>query len=62
MEYICLCNGITDEQVRAAVCCGARRPKEVYQAAGHRAQCGKCTREMLALIRSTPPVLAETRA
>jgi bacterioferritin-associated ferredoxin len=62
VEYICLCNGITDEEVRRAVCCGARRPREVYEAAGHRAQCGKCTREMLALIRATPPRAAETRA
>lgn len=62
MEYVCLCNGITDEQVRRAVCCGARRPKEVYESAGHRAQCGKCTRDILALLRTAPPPQAEMRA
>ncbi|WP_237213161.1 (2Fe-2S)-binding protein [Falsiroseomonas oryziterrae] len=62
MEYICLCNGITDEEVRRAVCCGARRPKEVYEAAGHRAQCGKCTRDILAPLRATPPLPLEARA
>ena len=62
VEYICLCNGITDEEVKRAICCGARRPKEVYEAAGHRAQCGKCTRDILAVIRSTPAPLAELRA
>ncbi|WP_372619367.1 bacterioferritin-associated ferredoxin [Falsiroseomonas sp.] len=61
MEYICLCNGITDEEVRRAMCCGARRPREVYELAGHRAQCGKCTRDILALLRATPHRPAETR-
>jgi bacterioferritin-associated ferredoxin len=62
VDWVCLCNGITDEEVRRAICCGARRPKDVYEAAGHRAQCGKCTRDILALLRSTPKALAETRA
>jgi bacterioferritin-associated ferredoxin len=62
VEYICLCNGITDEQVRRAVCCGARRPKEVYEAAGARAQCGKCTRDILALLRAAPAQPPELRA
>jgi len=61
VDYICLCNGITDEEVRRAICCGARRPKDVYDAAGHRAQCGKCTREILAMLRTTPALRAETR-
>jgi bacterioferritin-associated ferredoxin len=62
VEYICLCNGITDEDVRRAMCCGARRPKEVYVAAGHRAQCGKCTPEILAMLRGRSMPVAETRA
>jgi bacterioferritin-associated ferredoxin len=62
VEYVCLCNAITDEQVRRAVCAGARRPKEVYEAAGHTAQCGKCTRDILAILRGQPVPRAETRA
>jgi bacterioferritin-associated ferredoxin len=62
VTYICLCNAITDEEARRAICCGARRPKDVYAATGHRAQCGKCTRDILAILRATPPQLAETRA
>lgn len=54
VEYVCLCNGITDEEVRRAICCGARRPKEVYAAAGHGAQCGKCTPQILAMLRAAP--------
>ncbi|MBX6372876.1 MAG: (2Fe-2S)-binding protein [Acetobacteraceae bacterium] len=49
--YICLCNGLTDTQVAAAVAAGARRPKAVYEACGGRAQCGGCTRTILAAIR-----------
>jgi bacterioferritin-associated ferredoxin len=62
VDWICLCNGITDEDIARAICCGARRPKEVYQACGCRAQCGKCTRDILALLRIPPRVPAETRA
>ena len=61
MEYICLCNGITDEEIRRAICCGARRPKEVYEAAGHRAQCGNAPRDILATRRSPPVRPAEIR-
>ena len=61
MDYICLCNGITDEDVRRAICCGARRPREVYEADGHRAQCGKCTPEILAMLRERPVPRPETR-
>jgi len=55
VEYICLCNGITDEQVRRAICSGACRPRDVYEAAGHRARCGKCTRDIASMIRTPPP-------
>ncbi len=63
MDWVCLCNGITDEDVARAVCGGARRPKDVYAACGCRAQCGKCTREILSLIRVLPTrmMAAETR-
>jgi bacterioferritin-associated ferredoxin len=62
VEWICLCNAITDEEVRRAICCGARRPKEVYAACGHRAQCGRCTRDLLVLIRAAPATPPEMRA
>ena len=49
--YVCLCNGLTDCQVRRAVEGGACRPREVYGACGCRAQCGTCVRMILAAIR-----------
>ena len=48
--YVCLCNGITDTQIRAAIQEGANSFKEVRNTLGVANQCGKCgilTREIL---------------
>ncbi|HWX49729.1 MAG TPA: (2Fe-2S)-binding protein [Roseomonas sp.] len=52
--YVCLCNGLTDTQIRGAIDAGARRPKEVYAACNCAAQCGGCTGTMLSIIREQP--------
>jgi bacterioferritin-associated ferredoxin len=49
--YVCLCNAITDNQVRAAAAAGAKRPKEVFETCGCGAQCASCTRTILGLLR-----------
>jgi bacterioferritin-associated ferredoxin len=49
--YVCLCNALTDSHVGEALCGGARRPREVYDHCGCRAQCGGCTRTILGMIR-----------
>jgi bacterioferritin-associated ferredoxin len=49
--YICLCNAITDGQVRAAAAGGATRPKEVFATCGCGAQCANCTRTMLSILQ-----------
>lgn len=51
MSVVCLCNGLTEDAVRAAVAAGARRPKEVYCGCGGRAQCGGCAGAVLAVLR-----------
>ena len=56
--YVCLCNGLTECQVRRAVEGGACRPREVYGACGCRAQCGSCTRMILSAIRDAAASLA----
>jgi len=56
--YVCLCNALTDRQVRQAVADGACRPREVYGACGCRAQCSSCARAMLATIRDAAAALA----
>ncbi|NQX87031.1 MAG: bacterioferritin-associated ferredoxin [Halioglobus sp.] len=48
--YVCLCNGITDTQIRAAIQKGASSLKDVRKTLGVANQCGKCgiqTREIL---------------
>lgn len=40
--YVCLCQGITDSQIRAAVESGAESLRQVREALGVMSQCGKC--------------------
>ena len=40
--YVCICKGITDSQIRAAVEDGADSLREVRKALGVASQCGKC--------------------
>lgn len=50
MMYVCLCKGITDTQIRAAVEDGANSLREVRTTLGVASQCGKCgilTREIV---------------
>ncbi|WP_111640383.1 bacterioferritin-associated ferredoxin [Marinimicrobium alkaliphilum] len=48
--YVCLCKGITDRQVEAAIDEGATTLGKLRKALGVASQCGKCgvtTREIL---------------
>ncbi|HEV7268898.1 MAG TPA: (2Fe-2S)-binding protein [Falsiroseomonas sp.] len=49
--YVCLCNALTDCQVRAAAAGGAKRPKDVFASCGCGAQCATCTRTILSILR-----------
>ncbi|MCK8783264.1 (2Fe-2S)-binding protein [Roseomonas sp. NAR14] len=50
--YVCLCNAITDRDVRRVASeNGVSRPAEVYEACGCRAQCGRCVKMMLNMLR-----------
>ncbi|TXS96598.1 bacterioferritin-associated ferredoxin [Parahaliea maris] len=40
--YVCICKGITDTQIRAAVQDGANSIREVRNTLGVASQCGKC--------------------
>lgn len=41
--YVCLCNGVTDHQIRAAADDGAKSYREVRKALDLASQCGKCS-------------------
>jgi bacterioferritin-associated ferredoxin len=61
--YVCLCNALTDRQVKqAAATAGTTRPGAVYAACGCRAQCGQCVKAMLALLRGDDHEMAELQA
>jgi len=56
--YICLCNALTDHQVRqAAASPGFTKPGDIYAACGCRAQCGQCTRALINLLRGDATLL-----
>jgi bacterioferritin-associated ferredoxin len=40
--YVCICKGITDKQIRAAVAAGASSLPELQHQLGVSSQCGKC--------------------
>jgi bacterioferritin-associated ferredoxin len=52
--YVCLCNALTDRQVKqAAAVAGTTRLSSVYAACGCSAQCGQCVKALLALLRGS---------
>ncbi|WP_424136419.1 (2Fe-2S)-binding protein [Roseomonas chloroacetimidivorans] len=50
--YVCICNGLTDTQIRSAIASGAGRTHDVYAACNCKAQCGTCTSQILCMLRS----------
>lgn len=41
--YVCICNSITEKQVRAAIEQGARSVRDLNRRLGVGSECGKCT-------------------
>ena len=59
--YICLCNALTDRQVKqAAATAGTTKPSVIYAACGCRAQCGQCARALVNLLRVEGGAVTET--
>ena len=48
--YICVCNALTDRDVRSAEAAGAAREAEVFRHFGVTAQCGRCVPCMRSLL------------
>jgi bacterioferritin-associated ferredoxin len=53
--FVCLCNGVTSHTVAECVSAGASTTKEVAQACGAGADCGRCRRTVQAILRSSTP-------
>lgn len=48
--FVCLCAGVTNQTVAAAVDAGASTSKEVADSCGAGAECGRCRRTVRAII------------
>ena len=48
--YVCICNAVTEDDVRSCVAAGAGSTKAVRAAFGMRPGCGTCTRRLCALV------------
>lgn len=53
--YVCICNGITDKQISAAVASGARSLQELRDELGVASQCGSCSDFAMSLIEDSQP-------
>src|SRR5580704_18542100 len=48
--FVCICNGLTERRILAAVAAGARSHEEVYAACDCTAQCYSCAPEIDAIV------------
>ena len=51
--YVCLCQGVTDHQIRDAIHEGCCSYRQVREHTGVGTQCGKCAGEAKKLVRQT---------
>lgn len=52
--YVCICNGVTDRQIRDAVCRGARRLEDLSRELGVATGCGSCACVASELLAEAP--------
>ncbi|MFZ2290010.1 MAG: bacterioferritin-associated ferredoxin [Halopseudomonas yangmingensis] len=57
--YVCLCKGVTDSQIRAAIHNGADSMRELRDALEVGTQCGKCARTCKSLLKDSRPAHSE---
>jgi bacterioferritin-associated ferredoxin len=51
--YVCLCKGVTDCQIREAVCEGACSMRELRMCLGVASQCGRCAQHARQVLEET---------
>lgn len=51
--FVCLCNGVTSQVVAEAVEAGATTAKQVASVCGAGAECGRCRRNVRAIIEAS---------
>lgn len=48
--YVCICNGISDKEIRKAVAAGAGTLQELHDKLGVASQCGTCAEHAMSII------------
>ena len=56
--YICLCNALTDSQIRDARNRGAENVATVFRSTGSKPECGKCVNCVRDILRERPQLSA----
>ncbi|MDR2188673.1 MAG: (2Fe-2S)-binding protein [Azonexus sp.] len=49
--YVCVCQAVTDSQIREAMCEGVCSMRELRQRLGVASECGRCSRCALSILR-----------
>ena len=56
--YVCVCNAITEDQLRQAIAAGAKNLDDLREALGLGDQCGKCLEDMRQYFSEEASVMA----
>ena len=56
--YVCLCNGVTDRQIRSCVAEGACSMKDLRECLGVGTRCGRCAPFAKSLLKEAAPSAA----
>ena len=51
--YVCICNQVTDHEIREAVHAGASRLRDIQRNLGVATQCGKCGEMAKCILKET---------
>ena len=60
--YVCICNAITDRQIRDAARSGVSNLWELQKELGVASNCGKCRQTAVEILREEAPVTSEQTA
>tara|TARA_B100000029_G_scaffold181849_1_gene179499 strand:+ start:1821 stop:2015 length:195 start_codon:yes stop_codon:yes gene_type:complete len=50
--FVCICNAISDKDIKTALKHGADSPKQIYKFCNSSIQCGKCVETVYEMINS----------
>ena len=60
--FVCICNGVTDSQIREALADGATSLEDLHDELGVASQCGSCSEHALSLIHEMQPAMVRDDA